>query len=92
MEKTQTAENIVFAFKKAFCFISVVWIRYDCQPSGVLAAKLNAYGLETSAVRLMFGYLTKKTDCITKTKTDCHHSSQRHRQQCRKHLTWRTLL
>ena len=29
----------------------MVWIRYDCQPSGVLAAKLNAYGLETSPVR-----------------------------------------
>ena len=42
---------------------------FDCLSHELLAAKLNAYGLETSIVRLIFEYLTNRKQ---QTKMGCH--------------------
>ena len=47
---------------------------YDCLPHDLLIAKLNAYGVDISALRLIFNYLTNRKQ---KTKIDNDHSSWR---------------
>ena len=44
----------------------------DCHSHELLGTKLNAYGLETSAVRLIFDYLTNRKQ---RTKIGCRYSS-----------------
>ena len=57
----------------------MVWGRYGCQSHDLLAAKLNVYGLEASALRLIFDYLTNGKQ---RTKIDCHYKLQKRRQDC----------
>ena len=66
----------------------MIWGRYGCPSHDLLAAKLNVYALEPSAVYLIFDYFTNKNQ---QTKTDCHHSSQRRSQDSCKHPRWKAL-
>ena len=43
-------------------FCQLIFRVFDCLPSELLAAKLNASGLETSAVFLIVGYMTNDHD------------------------------
>ena len=61
------------SLKTTSCFTCVVWGRCVCQLHDIVAAKLNAYGSETSAVRLIFDYFTNKKQ---QTKPDCHYSTE----------------
>ena len=75
--------------KSTSCFTCVVWSRHSCQSHDLLASKLNAYGLETSAVHLIFDYLTNRKQQI---KIDCHYSSRRCSPGCCKCLRWLTIV
>ena len=66
-----------------------MWSRHSCQSHDLLASKLNAYGLETSAVDLIFDYLTNRKQQI---KIDCHYSSRRCSPGCCKCLRWLTIV
>ena len=46
----------------------------SCMGKIRLSIKLNTYGLETSALRLIFDYLTNRKE---QAKTDCYHSWKR---------------
>ena len=84
--KRQATENIMFTCKNKVLFFMYVWVRHGCQSHNLLAGKLNAYGFETSAVRLIFDYLSNRKQ---QTKTDCQYSSQSRSRGCRKHPRWR---
>ena len=60
--KRQATENIMFTCKNMVLFFMYVWVRHGCQSQNLLAGKLNAYGFETSAVRLIFDYLSNRNN------------------------------
>ena len=59
-KKSKPLKILCLPSKTTSCLTCVQRGAYGRQSSGFLAAKLNAYGLETSTVRLIFYYLTNR--------------------------------